>query len=59
MTLSTAVTIFLKQSVRERSIPFYVGDPFYAKANQEYLAKVVSDIDSGREKLCSHDIVED
>ena len=59
MNLSTAVTIFLKQAVRERSIPFHVGDPFYSKTNQEYLTKVVSAIDSGKKQLKPHDILED
>lgn len=59
MTLSTAVTIFLKQAVRERAIPFHVGDPFYSKANQEYLTRVVSDIDSGKTMLKAHDVLED
>lgn len=58
MNLSTAVNIFLKQAIRERSIPFHIGDPFYSKANQEYLTRVTREIDSGYAKLTSHDIVE-
>ena len=59
MNLSTAVNIFLKQAVREHSIPFHIGDPFYSKANQDYLAKVIADIESGREKLVKHELLED
>ena len=59
LNLSTAVNIFLKQAVRERSIPFHIGDPFYSKANQEHLAKIIADVESGRAKLTSHELLED
>ncbi len=58
MNLSTAINIFLKQAVRERSIPFHVGDPFYSKANQEYLARIVAEVESGKAKLASHELLE-
>lgn len=58
LNLSTAVNIFLKQAVRERSIPFHIGDPFYSKANQEYLAKIIADVESGKAKLTSHELLE-
>ena len=59
LNLSTAVNIFLKQAVRERSIPFHIGDPFYSKANQEYLAKIIADVEAGKAKLTSHELLED
>lgn len=59
LNLSTAVNIFLKQAVREHSIPFHIGDPFYSKANQEYLAKIIADVESGKAKLTSHELLED
>lgn len=59
MNLSTAVNIFLRQAVRERSIPFHVGDPFYSKANQEYLTKVIADVESGRAKLDHHELLDE
>ncbi len=59
MNLSTAINIFLKQAVRERSIPFHVGDPFYSKANQEYLAKIVAEVESDKAKLASHELLEE
>lgn len=59
MNLSTAINIFLKQAVRERSIPFHVGDPFYSKTNQEYLAKIVAEVESGKAKLVSHELLEE
>ena len=58
MNLSTAINIFLKQAVREHSIPFHIGDPFYSKANQEYLARIVADVESGEAKLASHELLE-
>ncbi len=58
MNLSTAINIFLKQAVRERSIPFHVGDPFYSKANQEYLARIVAEVESGKAKLATHELLE-
>lgn len=59
MNLTTAVNIFLKQAVRERSIPFHIGDPFYSKANQDYLTKIVAEVESGRSKLVPHELLED
>lgn len=59
MNLTTAVNIFLKQAVRERSIPFHIGDPFYSKANQDYLAKIIAEVESGRSKLAPHELLED
>ena len=59
MNLTTAVNIFLKQAVRERSIPFHIGDPFYSKANQDYLTKIVTEVESGRSKLAPHGLLED
>ncbi len=59
MNLTTAVNIFLKQAVRERSIPFHIGDPFYSKANQDYLTKIIAEVESGRSKLASHKLLED
>lgn len=59
MNLTTAVNIFLKQAVRERSIPFHIGDPFYSKANQDYLTKIIAEVESGRSKLTPHELLED
>ena len=47
-----------KQAVREKSIPFHVGDPFYSKANQEYLEKIAAEIESGKAKLAAHELLE-
>ena len=59
MSLSTAVNIFLKQSVREQAIPFRIGDPFYSPANMAYLEKVTREIDSRKSVLKEHALFED
>ena len=60
MSMTTAFTIFAKKMKRERRIPFDVSiDPFYSDGNQEYLKKVIDDIDSGAAKLEEHNLIED
>jgi len=59
MNLSTAVNVFLKQSIREQAIPFRIGDPFYSQANMEYLRQVTHDIDTGKSVLKEHELLED
>ena len=45
---------------REKLISSEVSiDPFYSEENQEYLKKVIDDIDSGRTKLEEHDLIEE
>lgn len=58
MNLSTAVNIFLKQSIREQAIPFRIGDPFYVPENIQYLERITKEIDSGKAKLASHPLME-
>ncbi len=60
MSMTTAFTIFAKKMRRERRIPFEVSiDPFYSEGNQEYLKKVITDIDSGASKLVEHSLIEE
>ena len=60
MSMTTAFTIFAKKVRRERRIPFEVSaDPFYSDANMSYLARVTSEIDSGKANLVSHGLLED
>lgn len=58
MSMSTAITLFAKAVVRERKIPFEItaSDPFYSRANQEYLSKSLADYKLG--KLTQHDLIE-
>ena len=60
MSMSTAFTIFAKKMRRERRIPFEVSvDPFYSEANMAYLARITSEIDSGKAQLVTNELVED
>ena len=60
MSMSTAFTIFAKKMRRERRIPFEVSvDPFYSDANMAYLARITSEIDSGKAQLVTNALVED
>ncbi len=60
MSMTTAFNIFAKKMRRERRIPFEVSiDPFYSESNQNYLKKVVSEIDSGKAKLVEHELIEE
>ena len=49
MNMTTAVTIFIKTTVRERRIPFEINspDPFYSEANMNRLRKSIAQIKSG------------
>jgi DNA-damage-inducible protein J len=59
MSMSTAITVFLKKVAREKRIPFELSvDPFYSESNMKHLEKVISDIEVGRAKLVEHDITE-
>jgi DNA-damage-inducible protein J len=43
LDMTTAVNMFLRQSIRQRGIPFTLQlDPFYSEANQERLLKAAS-----------------
>ena len=44
MSLTTAVNIFLKQTVREQRIPFYVGQPKY----KEEVYQAMRDVEQGK-----------
>lgn len=47
ISMSTAITIYLKTLSRERRIPFEVsGDPFYSDENMKRLKKSVAQMES-------------
>ena len=49
LSMSAAITIFLKAVVRENRIPFELSaDPFYSKENMAELEKRAADIRSGK-----------
>ena len=59
LSMSTAITIFLKTVVREQRIPFELtADPFFSKSNMEHLNGVVNRIENGEAKLNPHDLID-
>ncbi len=58
LSMSAAITIFLRKVTRERRIPFELNvDPFYSSKNQAYLMKSVRELREG--KGHSHELLED
>jgi len=48
LTMSAAITVFLKKIGRERRIPFEISaDPFYSESNINHLNKVIDGIEDG------------
>jgi DNA-damage-inducible protein J len=59
LDISTAVNMFIKQVVLNRSFPYLPSaDPFYIESNMVHLAKVKADADAGR-NMELHDLIED
>ena len=56
LDLSSAVRLFLRQSVIRRRLPFEVigADPFYSEANQRALADSIRSIERGEAQ--AHDL---
>jgi DNA-damage-inducible protein J len=51
LNISTAVTMFVRQAVRQGGIPFEITtnvDPFWNEANQAHLRKVIADLNAGK-----------
>lgn len=58
MDLASAVRIFLTHMVRENGLPFQpTGDPFYSVQNQTHLARVVDDLNNGK-NMSAHTLIE-
>ena len=56
--ISTAVNIFLRQSLLTRGLPFEVKeDPFYSPANMKKLQHSIQQANEG--KLTAHNLIED
>ncbi len=48
LTMSSAITMFLKQVVNKREIPFKIeADPFYSEKNQLLLAERLAKYEAG------------
>lgn len=59
MSMSTAITIFLKTVCRERRIPFEItADPFYHENNLHYLDGIMRDVQSGNAHFAEHTLIE-
>lgn len=59
LTMSAAITMFLKKVGRERRIPFEISaDPFYSESNMRYLDSIIREIEEGRANLTEHDLIE-
>lgn len=59
MSMSTAITIFLKTVCREHRIPFEITtDPFYTPNNIKYLENIMQDVQSGKAHFTEHQLIE-
>ena len=59
MTMSTAITIFVTQTVRDGQFPFVIkSDPFYSPSNMSVLRRRANDMDAGR-NVVEHDLIPD
>ena len=58
MSVSTAVTLFAKATLREQKIPFEIAaiDPFYSDENQRHLARAIANLEAGRGTF--HELIE-
>ena len=57
MTLSTAINIFVAQTVRSGQFPFVIkADPFYSESNLSVLRRRAQDMDAGR-KVVEHALI--
>ena len=60
LSMSAAITVFLKKVAREHRIPFELSaDPFYSKNNIQYLEKKMADYKSGTLTFTEHELTED
>ena len=59
LDISTAVNMFIKQTVKTRTFPFLPSaDPFFSDSNISHLLNVKADVDAGR-NMTIHDLIED
>lgn len=58
MSMTTAICIFAKKTVKEQKIPFEItADPFYSSENIKRLEKAVYDLNNG--KGTKHELMEE
>ena len=59
LSMSAAITVFLKKVGREHRIPFELTvDPFYSENNIKYLEQIMDDVKNGKAHFEEHDLVE-
>ncbi len=59
MTLSTAINVFVTQTVRSGQFPFVIkADPFYSASNMAVLHRRAKDMESGA-SIAEHDLITD
>lgn len=61
LDLSTALKLFLKQTINKRKIPFSItttSDDFYSDSNTEYLKNILDNIDNKKVKMIRKSIDE-
>ena len=58
LSISSAITIFVKRLVNDRAIPFQVAAPdhFYSKENRRHLDAAIQRMESGKGK--EHDLID-
>lgn len=58
MSMTTAICIFAKKTVKEQKIPFEItADPFYSSENMKRLEKAINDLNNG--KGTKHELMEE
>ncbi len=60
LSMSAAITVFLKKVSREHRIPFEMSaDPFYSESNMRYLEQKMEDYKAGRLNFEEHELIEE
>ena len=60
LNMTTAFTMFIRQTIRQGGIPFEITtriDPFYAPENMKILRQSIKEADEG--KLTIHELIEE
>ena len=58
LSMTTAITLFIKTAVRENHIPFEIRvDPFFSESNQRRLSEAAADMDA-RINVAVHKLIE-
>jgi DNA-damage-inducible protein J len=60
LNMTTAFTIFIRQTIRQGGIPFEIttrSDPFYSAENMKELRKSIKKAEEG--KLAAHELIEE